>query len=424
MNSNSNTEGVKHEVLYTKGIKDGVFNPNAFDILKERGFIQITNHEDKLRKAMQQGPITFYLGIDPTADNLHIGHFFALMTFKILQDCGHRGILLLGGATTQIGDPSFKDDIRKLMPADEIDKNAASIKKAIQNYIDVDKTIFVNNADWLRPLKYIDFMRDIGTHFNVAKMLAHECYKVRMREGGLTFFEMGYMMLQSYDYIHLNDKYGCTLQIGGTDQWGNILAGAELGRKISFKDGKERPEMFALATPLLTKSDGQKMGKTEKGVLWISPQKTSVYDFYQYFINAADADVERLLTFFTMMPIKDIKEICKKDIVAAKKHMAYEVTKRIHGEKAATDAQVSAQKLFSGTGDDAPTEIIKTAEKNVVEILALTSIIKSKREAREFIESGAIQIDGERITDINTTINKKEFLLKKGKKTFLKIIIS
>lgn len=408
-------------------MKSNQFNPNAFEILQERGFVQITSHETELTAALKKGPVTFYLGIDPTADDIHIGHFFALLVFKILQDCGHNGILLLGGATAQIGDPSFKDDMRKLMSANELDKNVEDIKNMLKRFIDVGKTTFVNNADWTRPLGYIDFMREVGTHFNVAKMLANECYKVRLREGGLTFFEMGYMLMQAYDFVHLNNKYGCTLQIGGSDQWGNILAGVELGRKMSLTGGKERPTMFGLANPLLTKSDGQKMGKTEKGVLWVSPNKTSVYDFYQYFVNAADTDVERLLTFFTMIPIPEIKLMCKKDIVSAKRLMAYEITKRIHGEQATQQAQEQSLQLFSGTGNDAPTETITvnsySTAVNIVELISLTSIIKSRREARELIESGAIQIDGEKITDVNALINKKEFLIKKGKKTFLKVII-
>lgn len=404
------------------------FKKNAFEILEERGFVQLTSHNEELKKALSEKPVTFYLGIEPTADDIHIGHFFAFMVFKILQDCGHKGILLLGGATAQIGDPSFKNDMRKLMTTEEIDKNAASIKKVLQRFIDVDKTTFVNNADWIRPKGYVDFMREVGTHFNVAKMLANECYKVRLREGGLTFFEMGYMLMQAYDFVHLNDKYNCTLQIGGSDQWGNILAGVELSRKISFKDGKERPLMFGLANPLLTKADGTKMGKTEKGVLWITPEKTSPYDFYQYFINVADEDVERLLRFFTMLPLNEIAKMCKEDIVKAKQLMSFEVTKKIHGEKAALEAQATAKELFSGAaaGGNAPSEEIEIGKgSNIVDFLAATSIIKSKREARELIEAGAILVDGVKITDLNHVMDKKkkEFLIKKGKKTFLQVII-
>lgn len=404
-------------------MKSNQFNPNAFEILQERGFIQITSHEAELKAALKKGPVTFYLGIDPTADNIHIGTVFVLQVFKILQSCGHRGLLLLGGATGEIGDPSFKDGMRKLMPQNEIDKNVAAIKKIIRNFINVDETIFVNNADWTRPRGYIEFMREVGTHFNVNKMLANECYKIRLKEGGLTFFEMGYMLMQANDFVHLNETYGCTLQIGGTDQWGNILAGVELGRKLSLKDGKERPEMFGLSNPLLLKADGQKMGKTEKGVLWVTQDKTSVYDFYQYFVNIADADVERLLTAFTLIPLAEIKAMCQKDIIAAKKLMAFEVTKLVHGETVTKQAQEQSANLFSGSGRDAPSEIITTESRNIVDILSLTSIIKSKREAREFIESGAIHIDGEKISDTNQTIDKKEFLIKKGKKTFLKVTI-
>jgi len=403
---------------------DAKFNPNAFGILQERGFIQITSHTEELKKALAEKPLTFYLGIDPTADDMHIGHFFALLVFKILQDCGHRGILVLGGGTAQIGDPSFKNDTRKLMPAAEIDKNLVSIKKILQNFIDIDKTIFVNNADWLRPRGYIEFMQEVGTHFNVAKMIANDCYKTRLREGGLTFFEMGYMLMQAYDFVYLNDKYGCTLQIGGSDQFGNILAGVELGRKLSLADGRARPLMFGLSNPLLTKADGTKMGKTEKGALWISSKKTSVYDFYQYFVNTADEDVERLLRFFTMIPLGEVSDLCKKDIISAKKLMAFEVTKKIHGEAAAAAARNAAEQLFSGSAhtENAPTETVSLkAGTSLVDILALTSIIKSKREARELVESGAILVDNVKVTDINYIVTKPEFLLKKGKKTFLRI---
>jgi len=397
------------------------FNPNAFEILRERGFIQMTSHEDELKQALAK-PITFYWGIDPTASEVHIGTAYGLQAFKILQDCGHRGILLLGGATGQIGDPSLKDDIRKMMQTSEIDSNVTAIQKSLSRFIDVKNTIFVDNADWIRPRGYVDFMQEVGTHFTVSEMLSKECYKNRLGKG-LTFLEMGYILMQAYDFLHLNDKYGCTLQIGGSDQWGNILAGVELSRKMSLKNGEPRQPIFALCWSLLTKSDGQKMGKTEKGTLWISSDRTSVYDFYQYFINVDDADVERLLLSFTMLPVHEIKTMCKTDIIVAKKLMAFEVTKRIHGEAATQQAKNQSEQLFSGSGSDAPTETIKAGTKNLVDILALTSIIKSKREARELIESGAIQIDGEKVSDINSVINKKEFLVKKGKKTFLKIIL-
>jgi tyrosyl-tRNA synthetase len=408
------------------------FNKNAFEILNDRGFVHLVSHEDEIKKMLSASPTTFYLGIDPTADNLHIGHFFALQMFKIMQDCGHKGILLIGGATAMVGDPSFKNDMRKVMTKEEIDYNSREIAGILHRFITVDgdnKAIVVNNADWIRPKGYVDFMREVGTHFNVARMLAAECFKNRLREGGLTFLEMGYMLMQAYDFVHLNKEYGCAMQIGGSDQWGNILAGVDLGRKMSFADGKQRPLTVGLCCPLLTKADGTKMGKTEKGVLWVSRDKTSVYDCYQYFLNVHDEDVERLLRFFTMISVTEVVALCKSDIVSAKKLMAFEVTKKIHGEQAAMEAQQTAQQLFAGTnnGENAPSETITLAKGSpVVEMLALTSIIKSKREARELIESGAILIDGEKVTDTTATLDatKAEFLIKKGKKTFLKVVLS
>ena len=390
---------------------------NVFDILKERGFIHTVSHEKELREALGKGPITFYLGIDPTADDLHIGHFFAVRVFSILQSFGHKGILLLGGATGQIGDPSDKNDMRKLMTTKIIDDNVASIKNVLTRFINLNKTTFVNNADWTRNQSYLEFMQNVGTHFNVSDMLSKDCYKNRLGNG-LTFFEMGYMLLQAYDFIHLNNTYGCTLQIGGTDQWSNILAGVELGRKMSLENGKSRPAMMGLCNPLLTKSDGTKMGKTEKGALWITPEKCSPYDFYQYFINVDDRDVEKLLKFFTMIPITEITQMCKTDIIGAKKLMAFEITKLIHGEQIATQ-QINAN--FT-TGENAPTETINTTDRNIVDVLSQTSVISSKREAREFIQSGAISINGERVDNVNTVL-PDSFLLKKGKKTFIKITL-
>jgi tyrosyl-tRNA synthetase len=410
------------------------FNKNAYDILTDRGFVMLTNDETAARKMLSENPVTFYLGIDPTADDLHIGHFFALQMFRILQDCGHRGVLLLGGATAMVGDPSFKNNMRSMLTKDQVDRNAREINGILHRFIALDganPAIVVNNADWIRPRGYIDFMREVGVHFNVAKMLAADAYKNRIKEGGLTFLEMGYMLMQAYDFVHLNDTHGCTLQIGGSDQWGNILAGAELGRKMSFADGRARPTMVGICCPLLTKSDGTKMGKTEKGVLWVNRDKSSVFDCYQHFVNVYDEDVERLLRFFTMIPVTEIKKMCATDIVAAKKRMAYEVTKKIHGTDAAEEAKATAEQLFSGEGhansENAPTEAITLPRGSlVVDALALTSIIKSKREARELIAAGAITIDHEKITDPAATLDpaKGEFLIKKGKKTFLKIVMA
>jgi tyrosyl-tRNA synthetase len=399
------------------------FNPNAFEILQERGFIHTTSHEKELKDALKKGPVTFYLGIDPTADDLHIGNVFGLRVFKILQDCGHKGILLIGNATSMIGDPSLKNDMRKMLTQNQVENNASGIQSTLHRFIDIEKTTIVYNADWMSGQDFYQFMYKVGSHFNVSEMLSKECYKNRIGKG-LTFLEMSYMLMQGYDFIHLNDKYNCTLQIGGSDQWSNILAGVDLSRKMALENGKPRPLMFGLCFPLLTNTEGIKMGKTEKGALWVNPNKTSAYDFYQYFVNVADADVERLLIFFTDEPINQIKNMCQKNIVDAKKFMATKITEYVHGEKAGAEAQCMAQQLFSGLGNDAPTETITAPTRQLVDILSLTSIIKSKREARELIESGAIQIDGERITDVNATINKTEFLVKKGKKTFLKVIVS
>ena len=409
------------------------FNKNAFELLQDRGFIHSVSHEKELKK-MLETPTTFYLGIDPTADNLHIGHFFALQMFKILQDHGHKGILLIGNATAMIGDPSFKNDMRKLMTREEVEHNAREINGILHRFIALDgpnPAKVVHNADWIRKFGYLEFMRLVATHMNVSEMLSKDCYKNRLG-AGLTLLEMGYMPMQAYDFVHLNQQYNCTLQIGGSDQWANILAGVDLARKMSYSQCESnqtpRPITVALCCPLLTKADGTKMGKTEKGVLWVNRDKTSVYDCYQYFLNVFDEDVERLLRFFTMISVADIKKMCATDIVAAKKLMAFEVTKKMHGEQAAKEAQATAQQLFSGSndGENAPTEKI-TAPRGclVVDALAMTSIIKSKREAREFIEAGAILIDNQKVTDVSAKLdpNKTEFLIKKGKKTFLKITL-
>ena len=290
------------------------FKNNAFEELTNRGFVFQTTHLEETKKLLSSGPITFYLGIDPTADDLHIGHFFGLQMFRILQDCGHRGIVLIGGATAMIGDPSFKSDMRKLLTKEEVDRNAREIRGLLSRFIRLDgenPAIIVNNADWLRQVGYVDFMREVGIHFNVAQMLSADAYKKRLENGGLTFFEMGYMLMQAYDFVHLNDKFNCVLQIGGSDQWGNILAGTRLSRKMSLKNGEERPLMMGFTCPLLTNANGIKMGKTEKGTLWVSREKSSVFDFDQHFVNCLDEDVERLLRFFTKLDIEDIKKMCR-----------------------------------------------------------------------------------------------------------------
>ena len=409
-------------------MRNDKFNPHALNLLKERGLIHTMSHPTELADALARGPVTFYLGIDPTADNLHIGHFFAMQVFKILQDHGHNGVLLIGNATAMIGDPSFKNDMRKLLTKEEVDHNAREISALLDRFIDTKHAKIVYNADWMRGENFINFMREVGTHFNVAKMLSAECYKNRLREGGLTFFEMGYMLMQSYDFVHLNDAHGVTLQIGGSDQWGNIVAGVELGRKMALKNGNPRPLLMALCNPLLVKADGTKMGKTEKGTLWVSRDKDGAYNAYQHFVNVFDEDVERLLMFFTDLSVKEVKQMCEANIVVAKKRMAYEVTKKIHGVEEADAARATSEKLFSSASvdtppADTPTETIKLSPgATIADILAQTSIIKSKREARELITSGAIYLDNTKITDINFIPTTTSLLIRKGKKTYLRIV--
>lgn len=408
------------------------FKNDAFEQLEKRGFIFQTTHLEETKKLLKEKPITFYIGIDPTADDLHIGHFFGLQMARILQDCGHRCIILVGGATALIGDPTNKTDMRKMLSKEEVARNAQEISGIIKRFVRIDgdnPAIVVDNADWLKPISYVDFLRDVGVHFNINEMLSKDLYKNRLEKGGLTFMEMGYMLMQAFDFLHLNDKFGCVLQIGGSDQWGNICAGVELSRKINFKDGTTRPLMMGLTCPLLTNADGVKMGKTEKGTLWVSREKTSAFEFFQHFVNCYDADVERLLRFFTKIDVEDIKKMCKEDIVKAKKVMAFEVTKLVHGEEEALKAQETAKNLFENRNintENMPTENIACVDKiNILDLLAKLSVIKSKSEAKRLIEQGGIEIDNIKKTNINEIIdltNKKEIIVKKGKKTFVKVV--
>ena len=410
-----------------------MFKNDAFEQLENRGFVFQTTHLEETKKILKEKPITFYIGIDPTADDLHIGHFFGLQMARILQDCGHRCIILVGGATALIGDPSNKLDMRKMLSKEEVARNAREIGSIIKRFVRVDgdnPAIVVDNADWLKPITYIDFLRDIGVNFNVNEMLSKDLYKNRLEKGGLTFMEMGYMLMQSFDFVHLNDKFDCVLQIGGSDQWGNICGGVELSRKMNFKDGKPRPLMMGLTCPLLTNAEGVKMGKTEKGTLWVSREKTSSFEFFQHFVNCLDSDVERLLRFFTKIDVEEIKQMCAKDIVKAKKLMAFEVTKLVHGEDEAIKAQETAKNLFENGNintENIPTETIKNVEKlNILDFLSNLSIVKSKSEARRLIEQGGIIIDSQKKNNINEILDlktNKEFIVKKGKKTFIKVIV-
>ena len=311
-----------------------------FNYLKERGYVYQSTNEGAIKeKVNAQAPITFYLGIDPTADSLHIGHFFALMMFRHLQKRGHKGILVIGGATALVGDPTGKSDMRKMLTKEEVAHNVEEVKNLAKRFIRTDgenPAIILDNSEWINSFNYVDFMRKIGVHFNVSKMLASDAYAKRMEKGGLTFLEMGYMLMQAYDFVYLNRKYGCTLEIGGSDQWGNIVAGTELSRKMNFHDEEhsyqDRPDTFGLTCPLLMTKEGKKMGKTESGTLWVARDKTTPYAFYQYFYNTSDADTEMLLKLFTDIPSSEIENLCRQDIVAAKKRMAFEVTKLVHGE--------------------------------------------------------------------------------------------
>ena len=404
-----------------------------FDIIKERGYIKDLTHEQEIMDLINGEPMTFYLGIDPTADSLHIGHFFALTLFRWLQDFGHRGIILIGGATALIGDPTGKSDMRKMLSKEEVEHNKKEVKELVKRFVKTDgdnPAIIVDNADWICDKTYVDFMRDIGVHFNINTMLNAECYKKRMENGGLTFLEMGYMLMQAFDFVHLNKEFDCRLQIGGSDQWGNILAGVDLSRKIGFSEGKKIDPLFGLTCPLLIKADGEKMGKTASGTLWVSREKTSAFEFFQAWINSFDEDVERSLSFFTRMEISEIKELCKKDIREAKKLLAFEVTKLVHGEEEAIKAKETAEELFSnkGVSDNMPS-IKFSSDKldiNILDLLLEVGIVSSKSEGRRLMEQNGLTINHLKENDIDRVITENDFknnilIIQKGKKVFLKV---
>lgn len=409
----------------------------VFEMLKERGYVYQATNEEKIKEMLNSDePKTFYLGIDPTADSLHIGHFFALTMVRRLQKLGHHPIILIGGATALIGDPSGKKDMRKMLTKEQVEHNKAEVKELVKRFVDVDgdnPALILDNSEWINPQSYIDFMRNIGVHFNVNKMLATDCYKNRLEEGGLTFLEMGYMLMQAFDFVHLNEAYKCVLEIGGSDQWANMVAGADLARKIDFANGKEDRGLQALTCPLLIKADGEKMGKTASGTLWISREKTTVYDFYQMFMNSYDEDVERLLSFFSDYEIEDIKRMCKEDIRNAKKIMAFEVTKLVHGEEEALKVQQASEEIFSNKGNSQNTDTIELSKdvlnnnSNVIEVLMLSGIFDSKSETKRLIEQNGVSINGEKVKSIDMIITKdmledNALLIQKGKKRFIKML--
>ena len=403
---------------------------NAMDILRERGFIKQVTFEDDLYKAFDEGMVTFYTGFDPTADSLHIGHYIPIMAMAHLQRAGHRPIALMGGGTGMIGDPSGKSDLRKVLTVDDIDNNVAHIKAQMARFLDFDESkpnsaLIVNNADWLRDLNYISFLRDVGALFSVNRMLTAECYKQRL-ERGLTFLEFNFMLLQSYDFLELNHRYGCILQTGGDDQWSNMLSGADLIRR---KDGKDA---FALTFQLLLTHDGRKMGKTEKGALWLDPNKCSPYDFYQYWRNVDDADVKKCLGLLTFLPMDEVNRLGALEgsaINEAKRVLAYEVTKNVHGEEEALKAQQAAEALFGGgaTAGSVPTTTLTAAdlaeENRLLALVARCGLCKSNGEARKTMQAGGLYIGEEKITDVDFRVTPEMLdgeglLIRKGKKAY------
>ncbi len=404
---------------------------NVYDILEERGFLKQCSHPEELRELLGREKVTFYIGFDPTADSLHIGHYVALMTMAHMQRAGHRPIVLLGGGTAMIGDPSGKTDMRRMMSNEEIDHNASCFQKQMARLIDFSdgKALVYNNADWIRGLNFLDFMRDIGVHFSVNSMLRCECYKQRM-ERGLTFFEMSYMLMQSYDFLMLNRKTGCILEMGGDDQWSNILGGADLIRR------KEQKPAYALTTSLLTTSEGKKMGKTEKGALWLDPNRCSPYDFYQYWRNIDDADVERCLALLTFLPMDEVKRLGSlKDaaINEAKRVLAYTLTEQVHGTDEADKAQSAAEALFSGGNDFSHMPSVSLTEQQIAEsglrlpdLLVLANLAKSKSDARRLINDGAVFAGERKVASFQETLSPDALdgdgvILRKGKKSFCRM---
>lgn len=404
---------------------------SVYDVLKERGFIAQCTYEEDLKKVLENEKVTFYVGFDPTADSLHIGHYIPIMAMAHMQKFGHRPIALVGGGTAMIGDPSGKTDMRKMMTREMVDANASAIKKQLSRFIsfDDDKAIMADNADWLLGLNYVEFIRDIGAHFSVNRMLTAECYKQRL-ERGLTFLEFNYMLMQSYDFLMLNQKYGCTVQMGGDDQWSNMLSGADLIRR------KERKDAFAMTFKLLLTHDGKKMGKTVAGALWLDPKKTSPYDFYQYWRNVDDEDVEKCLALLTFLPMDEVRELGAlegSEKNKAKRVLAYEVTKLVHGEEEANKAQQAAEALF-GSGAAAgsvPTTHITEAQLDedarVTTWAVNCGLCKSRGEARKTVEGGGLYIGDEKVSDVNKTLTWAELqgegvLLRKGKKSYHKLV--
>ena len=404
---------------------------SVLDVLQERGFIKQMSHEAEIKELLEKEKITFYVGFDPTADSLHVGHFIALMMMSHMQKAGHRPIVLLGGGTGMVGDPSGKDEMRKMLTPEFIEHNIACFKKQMSRFIDFSegKAIIANNADWLLNLNYVNLLREVGVHFSVNRMLTAECFKKRW-EKGLTFFEFNYMIMQSYDFWKLHQDYNCVMELGGDDQWSNMLGGVELIRR------KEQKPAYCMTCKLLTNSEGKKMGKTEKGALWLDPDKTSPYDFYQYWRNVNDSDVENCLALLTYLPMDEVHRLASlKDaaINEAKKVLAFEVTKLVHGEEEARKAQAATEALFGGGADlsNVPTLEITAEQMNakVIDVLTAAKVFSSKREARQMIAQGGLTVKEEILKDPEASLSAdlfdadKSLLIRKGKKKYFRLLV-
>ena len=402
-----------------------------YDELVARGLIAQVTDEEEIRELINNGKATFYIGFDPTADSLHVGHFMALCLMKRLQMAGNKPIALIGGGTGYIGDPSGRTDMRSMMTPEQIQHNCDCFKEQMSKFIDFSegKALMVNNADWLLDLNYIDLLREVGPHFSVNRMLTAECYKQRM-ERGLSFLEFNYMIMQSYDFYALFQKYGCNLQFGGDDQWSNMLGGTELIRR---KLGKNA---CAMTITLLLNSEGKKMGKTQSGAVWLDPNKTSPFEFYQYWRNVADADVLKCIRMLTFLPLEEIDEMDKwegSQLNKAKEILAFELTKLVHGEEEAIKAQESARALFSaGNAANMPTaelseEDFTDGSIDIITLLQKSGLVPSKSEGRRAVEQGGASVNGEKVTDIRAAFGKdafaEDFILKRGKKNFRKIVL-
>lgn len=401
---------------------------NVYDLLERRGYIDQATDAEELREKLGAGPVKFYIGFDATADSLTLGHFLQIMVMKRMQEAGHIPVALLGGGTTLIGDPTFKSDMRKIMTIETINHNAACFKEQLSRFLEFGegKAMMVNNADWLLDLNFMQFMREYGIHFSVNRMLTFDCYKNRM-EAGLTFFEFGYMLLQSYDFLHLYREYGVTLELGGSDQWSNIIGGYELVRKL------EGEKVYGMTFKLLTTASGTKMGKTEKGTIWLDAEKTSPYEFYQYLRNTDDRDVIKFLKLLTMLDdetIASMEHWQGQELNQAKEILAYEVTKMVHGEKEADKAQETSRALFAGKGDDSdmPTTTIRPGEWTIVDLLREADLVKSNGEARRLIQQGGVRLNDEKVEDFERMIGENDWkegrlVVQKGKKVFHQFLL-